>query len=154
MDAELGIINFIFVAEGAVTAQSVGILGIFVVTPVNNNIKLIVPCPVIHEYGNSKLLVLGIHQLNRNIGYIGPCRIVGKKSDIGSQDPRKPGAQGITNGRYNGKMVFNWWSGFYRKVVFLLSCKRVVSSEVAVDELINLLKENNEWVEPDKVNGS
>lgn len=32
--------------------------------------------------------------------------------------------------------------------------KRGVSSEVAVDELINLLKENNEWFEPGKVNGS
>ncbi|MDP4212806.1 MAG: (E)-4-hydroxy-3-methylbut-2-enyl-diphosphate synthase [Bacteroidota bacterium] len=32
--------------------------------------------------------------------------------------------------------------------------KRAVSSEVAVDELINLLKESNEWVEPGEVNGS
>jgi (E)-4-hydroxy-3-methylbut-2-enyl-diphosphate synthase len=32
--------------------------------------------------------------------------------------------------------------------------KRGVSSEVAVDELINLLKENNEWIEPGEVAGS
>ena len=29
--------------------------------------------------------------------------------------------------------------------------KRGVNSETAVDELINLLKENNEWIEPDEV---
>jgi len=32
--------------------------------------------------------------------------------------------------------------------------KRGVSSETAVDELVNLLKENNEWVEPGEVAGS
>ena len=32
--------------------------------------------------------------------------------------------------------------------------KRGVSSETAVDELINLLKENNEWIEPGEVAGS
>ena len=107
MDPEMRIINIVFVVQRTVAAKAVCILGIFIIAPVSSNVVLIIPRPPIHQYRNGELRVLGIHRLDSNIGFIGFRWIRGKKSHIGCQDSGKTGAQGITNGGYNGEMIFS-----------------------------------------------